>query len=162
MQPSGGIQPPRVVLHQPEIAPNTGAVMRLCAAAGAELHLVGPLGFRLDAPGVKRAGMDYRELAEVRRHADWAAFLAQFPPGEQLTALSTKGATRYSDWRFQPGEWLLFGSEGSGLPPELLAACGAGVVRIPMRAPARSLNLAQSVAIVLYEAMRQLGHPGTG
>ncbi|MBF0623943.1 MAG: tRNA (cytidine(34)-2'-O)-methyltransferase [Magnetococcales bacterium] len=149
-----------VVLYQPEIPPNTGNVMRLCAAAGGVLHLVGPLGFRLDAAAVRRAGMDYRDWVQVRRHADWAAYRAAHPPGARLLAVSTKGGRRLGDWRLRTGDRFLFGSEGAGLPPDILADRGDQVIRIPMVPRARSLNLANSVAVVLYEALRQAGYPG--
>ncbi|MBF0296027.1 MAG: tRNA (cytidine(34)-2'-O)-methyltransferase [Magnetococcales bacterium] len=149
----------RVVLYQPEIPQNAGAVLRTCAAAGAELHLIGPLGFRLDSAGVRRAGMDYREWAEVCRWHDWQAFQAAFPADGRLFAATTKAGTRYTEFAYAPGDWLLFGPEGSGLPPEILAAHADRLVRIPMHPRARSLNLAQSVAVVLYEALRQTGWP---
>ncbi|MBF0213769.1 MAG: tRNA (cytidine(34)-2'-O)-methyltransferase [Magnetococcales bacterium] len=149
--------PFRIVLHQPEIPQNAGAVLRTCAATGAELHLIGPLGFRLDVAGVRRAGMDYREWATVRRWNDWESFSAQLPAESRLFAATTKAARHHVACRFEPGDWLLFGSEGSGLPEEILSACGERQMRIPMVARARSLNLAQSVAVILYEASRQVG-----
>lgn len=156
------IPPPplRVVLVQPEIPPNTGNVMRLCAATGVELHLVGPLGFRLDDAALRRAGMDYREWAEVRRHVDWAAFQAALPPGARLFPLSVQGGRGYHTVAFQPGDWLLFGSEGGGLPAAILQ--DHLPLRLPMTPRARSLNLANCVAIVVYEALRQLGFPHLG
>jgi len=147
-----------LVLHQPEIPPNTGTAIRLAAASGAALHLIGPLGFRLDGAAVKRAGMDYREMASVTRHDDWSAFREKLPTGARLIAFTTKGETPYHQVRFQPGDRLLFGSEGSGLPPDVLKAADA-TARIPMRPGTRSLNLAMSVGIVLYEALRQAGYP---
>ncbi|MBF0270856.1 MAG: tRNA (cytidine(34)-2'-O)-methyltransferase [Magnetococcales bacterium] len=150
----------RIVLHQPEIPQNAGAVLRTCAAAGAELHLIGPLGFRLDAAGVRRAGMDYREWATVRRWNDWSGFQGQLPPDARLFAATTKATRTHVEYAFAPGDWFLFGSEGSGLPPELLAAFPDRLLRIPMHPRARSLNLAQSVAVVLYEASRQVGFGG--
>lgn len=147
-----------LVLHQPEIPPNTGTSIRLAAAAGAALHLIGPLGFRLDGAAVKRAGMDYREMASVIRHDDWSAFRKSLPQGARLIALTTKGGTPYHQVRFQPGDRLLFGSEGSGLPPRIRGEADVEA-RIPMARGARSLNLAMCVGIVLYEALRQTGYP---
>jgi tRNA (cytidine/uridine-2'-O-)-methyltransferase len=150
-----------VVLYQPEIPPNTGNIMRLCAATGSTLHLVGRLGFRMDEASLRRAGMDYREWATVLQHEDWAQFLPHAPPPNRLFAFSTHGTRYYHEQAYQPGDGLLFGAEGSGLPLHLreAAARQAAVLRIPMVPRARSLNLANSVAIVLYEAMRQIGFP---
>ncbi|MBF0620601.1 MAG: tRNA (cytidine(34)-2'-O)-methyltransferase [Magnetococcales bacterium] len=144
-----------IVLHRPEIPPNTGNIQRICAVTGAILHLVGPIKFRMDEASVKRAGLDYREWAEVRMYDDWHAYSAQHPPDERLFALSSKGEKRYADINFQPGDRLLFGSESKGLPPELHQVCAGRTLRIPMTQPARSLNLANCVSIVLYEALRQ-------
>lgn len=148
-----------VVLYQPEIPQNAGAVLRTCAATGCALHLIGPLGFRLDAAGVRRAGMDYREWAEVRRWNDWESFRAALPPEARLFALTTRGGQSHASGAFAPGDRFLFGPEGSGLPPEILATCADRQLRIPMLPRARSLNLAQSVAVLLYEALRQNGFP---
>jgi len=156
--------PLHVVLFEPEIPPNTGNVIRLCANTGARLHLVRPLGFRLDARSVKRSGLDYHELAEVRVHDDFVACLrvltAARPDGAALRwfALTTKGATAYDAVRFGPGDIVVFGPETRGLPEAVLAACPLERrLRIPMREGARSLNLSNSVAVVVYEAWRQLG-----
>ncbi|MBF0124461.1 MAG: tRNA (cytidine(34)-2'-O)-methyltransferase [Magnetococcales bacterium] len=152
-----------IVLYQPEIPHNSGNIMRLCAATRAQLHLIGPLGFRLDSAAVRRAGMDYRDWATVRRYDNWSAFLADLPPAsgglERLFAFSTHGSIGYHQTDYQAGDLLLFGSEGSGLPEPLRRQFNDRLRRIPMAAPARSLNLANSVAIVLYEALRQLGFP---
>ena len=151
-----------VVLFEPEIPPNTGNVIRLCANTGARLHLVEPLGFRLDARAVRRAGLDYRELAEVAVHRDFAACLASLSAGRPPSAvrwfaLTTRGAVGYDTVRYQPEDVLVFGPETRGLPDALLASCPEGRrLRIPMRSGIRSLNLSNAVAIVVYEAWRQL------
>ncbi|MBF0417491.1 MAG: tRNA (cytidine(34)-2'-O)-methyltransferase [Magnetococcales bacterium] len=152
----------RVVLYQPEIPQNAGAVLRTCAATGSELHLIGPLGFRLDSAGIRRAGMDYREWASVRRWDEWATFEAGLPDGARLWAATTKAHASHVEARFEPDDWLLFGPEGSGLPDGILARLAAHTLRIPMHPLARSLNLAQSVAVVLYEALRQNRFPDLG
>ncbi|MBK8337567.1 MAG: tRNA (cytidine(34)-2'-O)-methyltransferase [Sterolibacteriaceae bacterium] len=150
-----------VVLHQPEIPPNTGNVIRLCANAGATLHLVKPLGFQLTDRALARAGLDYRELAEVALHADWPACAAALA-GRRMFAISTRGTVRYDEIRYAAGDILLFGCETRGLPQDLLASLPpAQILRLPMRAPSRSLNLANCVAVVLYEAWRQLGFEGS-
>ncbi|MBF0159595.1 MAG: tRNA (cytidine(34)-2'-O)-methyltransferase [Magnetococcales bacterium] len=152
-----------ILLYQPEIPHNSGAIMRLCAATQTQLHLIGPLGFRLDSAAVRRAGMDYREWANVQRHDNWPAFLTTLPSPsslERLFVFTTHGSTSYHQTRYQPGDWLLFGNEGSGLPPDLRQQFAERLRRIPMADPARSLNLANSVAIVLYEALRQLDFQG--
>lgn len=152
--------PFHVILHQPEIPPNTGNIMRLCAATGTVLHLIGPLGFRLDAAAVRRAGMDYRQWAEVRRWHDWPHYWREHPPQARLFPVSTRGGIPYTDAPFHPGDRLLFGSEGAGLPPELLAAHRERVLRIPMHPGSRSLNLANAVAVVLYAALARSGFSG--
>lgn len=146
-----------IVLYEPEIPPNTGNIIRLCANAGARLHLIHPLGFRLEDKRLRRAGLDYHELANVREHRSLGSFRdAVRPP--RILAVSTRGARRYDEESYRHGDALLFGPESRGLPQDLLEALGsANVLRIPMLTPARSLNLANSVAIVLYEAWRQLG-----
>ena len=154
-----------VVLFEPEIPPNTGNVIRLCANTGARLHLVKPLGFRLDARAVRRAGMDYRELAQVAVHDDFAACLASLSAGRpsplQWYALTTRGSVGYATVRYAADDVLVFGPETRGLPEAVLGQCPAGrQLRIPMRAEARSLNLANAVALVVYEAWRQLGWEG--
>jgi Predicted rRNA methylase (SpoU class) len=152
-----------VVLFEPEIPPNTGNVIRLCANTGARLHLVQPLGFRLDARSVRRSGLDYHELAEVRVHRDFAACREVLSAGadagaRRWFALTTQGTTAYADAAFAAGDVLVFGPETRGLPTEVLAQFAPERrLRIPMRPEARSLNLSNAVAIVLYEAWRQLG-----
>lgn len=146
--------PPHVALYEPEIPGNAGAVARLCAATGAPLHLIGRLGFSFLHPEAKRAGMDYWAHVDRRRHATYDDFRAEVA-GQTVWMLSTKGASCLWDAHFEPGDVLLFGPESRGLPAALLAAEPARVLRIPMLPEARSLNLATSVAIVLYEALRQ-------
>jgi tRNA (cytidine/uridine-2'-O-)-methyltransferase len=149
-----------VVLYQPEIPPNTGNIIRLCANTGSVLHLVGPLGFDLDDRKLRRAGLDYREWATLQQHDSLAAFQVAVQP-VRLWALSTRGTRSYEQVGYQPGDALLFGPETRGLPPELLQAIGAaGVLRLPMVANSRSLNLSNTVAVVVYEAWRQQGFPG--
>lgn len=146
-----------IVLYQPEIPPNTGNIIRLCANTGTCLHLIQPLGFTLDEKRLRRAGLDYREWADVREHADLDSFIATIRP-RRLLACSTKGRYCYADARFTPGDALLFGPESRGLPASLLADLPPEqVLRIPMQAGSRSLNLSNSVAIFLYEAWRQQG-----
>jgi tRNA (cytidine(34)-2'-O)-methyltransferase len=149
-----------VILYQPEIPPNTGNVIRLCANTGVTLHLIEPLGFRLDNTKLRRAGLDYHELTCVHTHADWKAFKAAWQ-GQQLWAFSTRGQRRYCEAVFQPGDGLLFGPETRGLPARLLSGLGQEhVLRLPMQAGSRSLNLSNTVAVGLYEALRQLGFEG--
>jgi tRNA (cytidine/uridine-2'-O-)-methyltransferase len=144
-----------VILYRPEIPPNTGNVIRLCANTGCTLHLIGPLGFDLDRKSVQRAGMDYAEVAEVRIHADLAQCLAQIGP-TRLFAIETGSSATYAQARFQRGDALLFGSESGGLPAEVLHSVeSARKLSIPMRPGNRSLNLANAVAVVVYEAWRQ-------
>ena len=148
-----------IVLYQPEIPPNTGNIIRLCANTGTCLHLIEPFAFTLDEKRVVRAGLDYREMAVVKTHASWPAFRTAWP-GMRLWAFSTRGRRIYTDAGFQPMDGLLFGPESRGLPEDLLAESGIDrVLRLPMREGSRSLNLSNSVAVVLYEAMRQNGFP---
>lgn len=149
-----------IILYQPEIPPNTGNIVRLCAATGCTLHLVGPLGFRLDAASVRRAGMDYRAWADVRRWHDWEAYGQAHPATARIFPVTTRGGCGYTDFAYRPGDRFLFGSEGSGLPDAVRATYAETLVRIPMVPQARSLNLANSVGIVLYEALRQCDFPG--
>jgi tRNA (cytidine/uridine-2'-O-)-methyltransferase len=149
-----------VVLYQPEIPPNTGNIIRLCANTCCRLHLVGPLGFTLDDARMKRAGLDYHELACVSSYPDWSYYLEQ-NPGRSAWAFSTRGTRRYSDARFDAGDALVFGPETRGLPDTLLREVGGErVLRLPMVAGSRSLNLSNSVAVAVYEAMRQLEFEG--
>ena len=146
-----------VILHRPQIPPNTGNVIRLCANTGCTLHLVRPLGFELDRKSVQRAGMDYAELADLRVHGDLDECLGQLGSA-RVFAIETGAATRYSQVQFRADDALLFGSESSGLPATVLQRFDAGrTLSIPMRAGNRSLNLANAVAVVVYEAWRQLG-----
>jgi tRNA (cytidine/uridine-2'-O-)-methyltransferase len=146
-----------VILYQPEIPPNTGNIIRLCANAGARLHLVEPLGFSLERRELRRAGLDYADLAEVRVHRDLAACLTTLA-GARVFAIETSGAQPYSAAPFRPGDALLFGPETRGLPEEVLQSVAPERrLRIPMRAGNRSLNLSNAVALVVYEAWRQQG-----
>jgi tRNA (cytidine/uridine-2'-O-)-methyltransferase len=151
-----------VVLFQPEIPPNTGNVIRLCANTGAELHLIEPLGFELDDARLRRAGLDYHEYARVHRHADLEAFRNAVAP-TRLFALSTRGRTRYDTVRYAEGDALLFGPETRGLPQALIDALPeAQRLCLPMRAGNRSLNLSNAVAVTVFEAWRQRGFPNAG
>lgn len=149
-----------VVLFQPEIPPNAGNVIRMCANTGARLHLVEPLGFSMDDRQLKRAGLDYHELTTVQVHRDWQA--CRLALGERrLFAASTRGARLYTEVAFREGDALVFGAETSGLPGEMLAAFPPEQrLRLPMRAGNRSLNLSNAAAVVVFEAWRQLGFPG--
>ena len=153
--------PLHVVLVEPEIPPNTGNVIRLCANTGARLHLVKPLGFRLDAKSVRRAGLDYRELADVSVHDDFAACLAALRAQSRWYAFTTRGSVRHDEPRWRPDDVLVFGAETRGLSPAILESCPRDRrVRIPMQPDARSLNLSNAVAVAVYEAWRQLGYHG--
>ncbi|TWG93656.1 tRNA (cytidine/uridine-2'-O-)-methyltransferase [Luteimonas sp. J16] len=149
-----------ILLHQPEIPPNTGNVIRLCANTGARLHLVRPLGFDLDDRQLRRAGLDYHEYATLQVHDSLAAALERIAPA-RLFALSTRGAVRYDVPRYAAGDAFLFGCETRGLPEEVLEAVPADRrLRLPMRPGNRSLNLSNAVAVVSFEAWRQLGFEG--
>jgi tRNA (cytidine/uridine-2'-O-)-methyltransferase len=149
-----------VALYEPEIPPNTGNVIRLCANTGARLHLIRPLGFRLDARSVRRAGLDYDALAEVRIHESWHACLAAVAPPRWF-AISTRGLRRYDAAAFERGDLFLFGPETRGLPDEVLESCPAECrLTLPMRPGSRSLNLANAAAVVVYEAWRQQDFAG--
>jgi tRNA (cytidine/uridine-2'-O-)-methyltransferase len=147
-----------VVLYQPEIPGNTGSAIRLCANTGATLHLIEPLGFDMDDARLRRAGLDYHEYATVQRHRSLDAFRSAVAPA-RLLALSAHGTQRYDEVAYAAGDALLFGPESVGLPAELLTALP--LARIPMRPANRSLNLANAVAVVVYEAWRQLGFVGS-
>ncbi|MES2718535.1 MAG: tRNA (uridine(34)/cytosine(34)/5-carboxymethylaminomethyluridine(34)-2'-O)-methyltransferase TrmL [Pseudomonadota bacterium] len=151
-----------IVLVHPEIPPNTGNVIRLAANTGCGLHLVEPLGFSMDDKLLRRAGLDYHEFTAVRRHADWAALCAaQQAIGGRLFAFTTRGAQRFADVAWQPGDWLVFGSETAGLPAEIRDGFAADRrVRLPMRPDQRSLNLSNAVAVAVFEAWRQQGYTG--
>jgi tRNA (cytidine/uridine-2'-O-)-methyltransferase len=149
-----------IVLYQPEIPPNTGNIMRLCANTGASLHLVRPLGFRVDDKSLTRAGMDYRDRACLTLHEDWAACEAALK-GRRLFALTTKATRGYQEASFSEGDAFLFGPETRGLPMEILEALPAERrLRIPMLPDSRSMNLSNTVAVALFEAWRQAGFPG--
>jgi tRNA (cytidine/uridine-2'-O-)-methyltransferase len=149
-----------VVLLNPEIPPNTGNVIRLCANAGARLHLVEPLGFSMDDARLKRAGLDYHELAVVRMHADWDACMASLGDARRF-ALSRRGERRYDEVLFRPGDVLVFGPETRGLPEAVLEGFAPERrLRLPMVPGNRSLNLSNAVAVVVYEAWRQGGFAG--
>lgn len=144
-----------IVLFEPEIPPNTGNIIRLCANSGASLHLIKPLGFELDDKRLRRAGLDYHEFADVDQHDSLDAFVEAIKP-QRLIACSTKGTLSHAEFTFNAGDALLFGPETRGLPSSVLASKQVSdVIRIPMKADSRSLNLSNSVAIILYEAWRQ-------
>jgi len=148
-----------IVLVEPEIPPNTGNVIRLAANTGCALHLIEPLGFSMEDKHMRRAGLDYHEYAQVKRHADWATFLAtEKPDAARMFALTTKGTRFVQDTQFQAGDWLVFGAETRGLAPELRERFApANRLKLPMLEGQRSLNLSNSVAVVVYEAWRQNG-----
>ena len=144
-----------VLLYEPEIPPNTGNVIRLCANTGARLHLIGKLGFELDDARLRRAGLDYHEFAAVQRHPDLAACLEALG-SPRLFAFSTRATRRFDQVAYAPGDALLFGPESRGLPMEVLDAIPEEqCVRLPMRAGQRSLNLSNAVAVAVFEAWRQ-------
>jgi tRNA (cytidine/uridine-2'-O-)-methyltransferase len=149
-----------IVLYEPEIPPNTGNIIRLCANTGVDLHLIKPYGFAWDDTRLKRAGLDYHKLTHVSHHDSLADYLNASQPA-RLFGLSTKGGTRYTDANFENGDALLFGPETRGLPPAVLASLPEQQrLRIPMHPRSRSLNLANAVAVVLFEAWRQLDFQG--
>ena len=149
-----------VALFEPEIPPNTGNIIRLCANTGCKLHLIEPLGFELDDKRLRRAGLDYDEWAEVKRYSNWEQFLAELQP-KRVFALSTKGSNNHTQIEFMNDDVVLFGPETRGLPDEVLKSLPAQqILRIPMLAHSRSLNLSNSVAVVVYEAWRQMGFDG--
>lgn len=152
----------QIVLYQPEIPPNTGNIIRLSANVGARLHLVRPLGFEMSAARLRRAGMDYAEIAEVRVHDDWAACRTALG-NSRLFALTTKGQTRHDKPCYEADDAFLFGPETRGLPQEILAGIDASRhLRLPMMPGNRSINLSNAVAVVAFEAWRQLGFAGGG
>ncbi|MDZ7855016.1 tRNA (uridine(34)/cytosine(34)/5-carboxymethylaminomethyluridine(34)-2'-O)-methyltransferase TrmL [Sphaerotilus sp.] len=152
----------RIVLVHPEIPPNTGNVIRLAANTGCALHLIEPLGFSMDDKLLRRAGLDYHEYAPVRRHASWEALIADCAPDPtRMFALTTRGSRPFAEVAWQPGDWLVFGCETSGLPPTLRDTFPtAQRVRLPMRPEQRSLNLSNAVAVTVFEAWRQNGYAG--
>lgn len=143
-----------IVLHEPEIPGNTGNIGRTCVATGTRLHLIEPLGFRLNDKTIKRAGMDYWEQLDVTRYDDWNDFLVR-NPGAKIYFATTKGQHVYTEVAYEPDCYLMFGKESGGIPEEILIEHPEACVRIPMIGETRSLNLSNSVAIVLYEALRQ-------
>lgn len=151
-----------IVLVQPEIPPNTGNVIRLAANTGCRLHLVEPLGFSMEDRLLKRAGLDYHEYADLRRHASWQALLdAEHPAPERCFALTTRARLSLEQARFQAGDWFVFGSETAGLSEALRESFRPEQrLRLPMRAGQRSLNLSNAVAVVVFEAWRQCGYAG--
>ncbi len=149
--------PLHVVLYEPEIPWNTGNIGRTCVAAGCVLHLVGRLGFDVSEKEIRRSGLDYWPKLELRRHDDFAAFQAQRPPRSTLLAFSSGGQRSFWEAPYAPDCYLLFGRESTGLPEDVLSACGPCVYRIPMRPEVRSLNLSTAAAVVVYEAVRRLG-----
>lgn len=152
-----------VVLHNPQIPQNTGAIIRLAANAGFQLHLIEPFGFDLEEKQLRRAGLDYHDLASIKRHRDFDAFMQTVNPEQRLFAITTKGTQRYSDVQYQPEDVLVFGSETSGLPTQIMNTFSPEArLKIPMLPNNRSLNLANSVSIVVYETWRQFGFSGAG
>ena len=151
-----------IVLVMPEIPPNTGNVIRLAANTGCTLHLVEPLGFSMDDKLLRRAGLDYHETAQVRRHASWQALLqAERPPPGRSFALTTRGAMRFANVAWQPGDWLVFGNESAGLPADIRESFAPTQrIRLPMRPGQRSLNLSNAAAVVVFEAWRQNAYAG--
>ena len=151
-----------IVLVEPEIPPNTGNVIRLAANTGCTLHLIEPLGFSMEDKHMRRAGLDYHEYAQLRRHANWEAFLAaEQPRAERMFALTTRGSRPVHEIAFEAGDWLVFGAETRGLAPELRERFApAQRIRLPMREGQRSLNLSNAVAVTVFEAWRQHGFAG--
>ena len=150
-----------MVLYEPEIPPNTGNIIRLCANTGCQLHLIEPLGFSLEDKQMRRAGLDYREYARVKVHEDYQSFLDSEQP-ERLFGLTTKGSRHYHEVAFQDGDFLMFGPETRGLPgPVREQLAPENRWRVPMRPESRSLNLSNTAALVVYEAWRQLGFSGS-
>ena len=144
-----------IVLFEPEIPPNTGNIIRLCANTGAQLHLIHPLGFVMAEKALRRAGLDYHEFAQVREYANFADFINQ-TQAKRLFAITTKGTKKYHQIDYKSGDYFIFGPETRGIPPDILQlTCVTELVRLPMQAKSRSLNLSNTVAIVLYEALRQ-------
>ena len=150
-----------VILFQPEIPPNTGNIIRLCANSGCDLHLIEPIGFELDDKRLRRAGLDYHEYATLKRHESLAACLESLD-NPRLFAFTTKGSHAFHETAYQPGDAFLFGPESRGLPAEVLDSLpGEQRLRLPMRPGCRSLNLSNTVAVTVYEAWRQNGFAGS-
>lgn len=149
-----------VVLYEPEIPPNTGNIIRLCANTGAQLHLIHPLGFSLEEKALRRAGLDYKEWVNVKEHQNWAAYLSAEKP-QRIFACTTKTTNQHSDATYQDNDVLLFGPETRGLPSNIRDSIDPNFhIRIPMQKESRSMNLSNSVSVILYEALRRLGFPG--
>jgi tRNA (cytidine/uridine-2'-O-)-methyltransferase len=151
-----------IVLFEPEIPPNTGNIIRLCANTGAQLHLIEPLGFPMEDAKLRRAGLDYHEFAKVKVHASWSAFLAnESPPIERIFALTTKGSGKFHEGQYLPNDYFVFGSETKGISDEVRnTIIEKNRMRLAMQDSSRSLNLSNTVAIVVYEAWRQNGLTG--
>jgi tRNA (cytidine/uridine-2'-O-)-methyltransferase len=147
------------VLVEPEIPQNTGNIARTCSVTGMKLHLVHPLGFEIDDAKLKRAGLDYWHELHIEHHDSFAQLKEKYPNGRFFCA-TTKAKKAHSDFRYQEGDFFVFGKETKGLAPEILRSHAETLIRIPMRPVSRSLNLSNSVAIVAYEALRQLNYPG--
>lgn len=149
-----------IVLFEPEIPPNTGNIIRLCANTGADIHLIEPLGFVLDDKRLRRAGLDYGEWRNLKTHPNWEAFIAKERP-ERIWAISTKGSRHHADASFKTGDYLVFGPETRGLPSSILdQQASEQILRIPMLPNSRSMNLSNATAVVVYEAWRQLDFSG--
>jgi len=147
-----------IVLFEPEIPPNTGNIIRLCANTGAQLHLIHPLGFKLGEKALRRAGLDYHEFANILEYDNFADFMNKAQP-VSLFALTTKGSRNYSHVTYKSGDYFIFGPETRGLPEDILSLdCLTDKIRLPMRKESRSLNLSNTVAIMLYEALRQINY----
>ena len=150
----------KIVLYEPEIPPNTGNIIRLCANTGCSLHLIEPLGFDLEDKKMRRAGLDYREFADIQLYPDLESF-RQLHGDPRILAATTKGGGLYHQVEYREGDAILFGPETRGLPKAVLDSLGdAGTIRIPMKHHSRSLNLSNAAALVVYEGLRQLGFPG--
>ena len=148
-----------IVLHQPEIAGNTGNIGRTCAATGTGLHLIEPLGFKLTRREIKRAGMDYWDMLDVRRYMNYREFRDK-NPGARIWYATTKAARSYTEVSFRPDDFIMFGRESAGIPESILTAHPESCVRIPMAAGERSLNLSNAVSVALYEALRHIDYAG--
>ena len=148
-----------IILHQPEIPANTGNIGRTCVATGSSLHMIEPFGFRIDEKSVKRAGMDYWDKLDLHTYVNYEDFKAK-NPGASIFMATTKAHKKYTDVNFGPNDFIMFGKESAGIPEEILVENEENCIRIPMLSDIRSLNLSNSVAIVLYEALRQNGFEG--
>ena len=150
----------KIVLFEPEIPPNTGNIIRLCANTGSELHIIRPMAFQLDDKRLRRAGLDYAEWENIKLHDHWEAFIKTCQP-QRLFAISTKGKQWVHQQTFQPDDWMVFGPESRGLPNDILSSLNSeNILRIPMQPNSRSINLANAVSVVMYEHWRQLDFTG--